>query len=159
VFVPSRKQAKLTAIDLVTYAAASIAAAAAANTANPGSNQQQCKFVHADPSDMLTICDNMEDKTLKETVMNGVGYLHEGTSDLDRRLVERLFSKGAIQVCVVSKSLCWSLQLEAYLVIIMDTQFYNGQFHTYDDYPISDMLQMCGRANRYKTNLFFCRLL
>jgi pre-mRNA-splicing helicase BRR2 len=30
----------------------------------------------------------------------------------------------------------------------MDTQYYNGQYHTYEDYPISDMLQMCGRANR-----------
>ncbi len=30
----------------------------------------------------------------------------------------------------------------------MDTQYYNGQGHTYEDYPINDMLQMCGRANR-----------
>ena len=30
----------------------------------------------------------------------------------------------------------------------MNTQYYNGQDHTYEDYPISDMLQMCGRANR-----------
>jgi len=30
----------------------------------------------------------------------------------------------------------------------MDTQYYNGKDHTYEDYPISDMLQMCGKANR-----------
>lgn len=146
IFVPTRKQAKITAIDIVTYAAA--AANATNDRAGLGNDQRQSQFVHAAREDMLNICENMEDKTLKETVLNGVGYLHEGTSELDRRLVEKLFQKGAIQVCCVSCSLCWSIQLEAYLVIIMDTQYYNGQFHTYEDYPISDMLQMCGRANR-----------
>ena len=55
---------------------------------------------------------------------------------------------GVIQVLVASKNLCWSLEVEAYLVVIMDTQYYNGQEHAYEDYPISDMLQMCGKANR-----------
>lgn len=94
----------------------------------------------------------MEDKTLKETLMNGVGYLHEGAADLDKRIVEKLFSSGAIRVLVVSRQLCWSLQLAAYLVVIMDTQYYNGQEHAYDDYPIADILQMCGRANRPLTD-------
>ena len=53
-----------------------------------------------------------------------------------------------IQDLVASKNLCWSLEVEAYLVVIMDTQYYNGQEHAYEDYPISDMLQMCGKANR-----------
>ena len=52
------------------------------------------------------------------------------------------------QVLVVSRNLCWHLQLDSYLAVIMDTQYYNGREHTYEDYPISDMLQMCGRANR-----------
>ncbi|GBP96191.1 Putative U5 small nuclear ribonucleoprotein 200 kDa helicase [Eumeta japonica] len=30
----------------------------------------------------------------------------------------------------------------------MDTQFYNGKNHSYEDYPITDVLQMIGRANR-----------
>jgi len=148
VFVPSRKQAKITAIDIVTYAAANIAAA----TANPNSNNanalKNCKFLHVDPEELQPIVEKMEDKTLKETIINGVAYLHEGTSDLDKRIVEKLFSSGAIQIVVASRNLCWSLTLEAYLIIVMDTQYYNGQDHTYEDYPISDMLQMCGRANR-----------
>jgi pre-mRNA-splicing helicase BRR2 len=145
VFVPSRKQSKLTAIDIVTYSAAHIASSQAINPNNPS---QLAKFLHADPNEMLQIVEKIEDKTLKETLMNGVGYLHEGTTEIDKKIVEKLFQKGAIQVCIVSKSLCWSLILESYLVIIMDTQYYNGQYHTYEDYPISDMLQMCGRANR-----------
>ena len=38
--------------------------------------------------------------------------------------------------------------MHAHLVIIMDTQSYNGQQHMYDDYPITDLIQMAGRANR-----------
>lgn len=109
---------------------------------------KRSKFLLAESDELQPIVEKMEDKTLRETLMNGVGYLHEGTSDLDKRIVEKLFESGAIRVLVVSRQLCWSLQLAAYLVIIMDTQFYNGQEHTYDDYPISDILQMCGRANR-----------
>lgn len=152
VFVPSRKQAKITAIDIVTYAAAAIAAASLnvmSNSATSNSNLiKTCKFLHVDQEELKPILEKMEDKTLKETIINGVAYLHEGTSELDRRIVEKLFTSGAIQVVVVSRNLCWSLQLESYLTIIMDTQYYNGQEHTYEDYPISDMLQMCGRANR-----------
>jgi pre-mRNA-splicing helicase BRR2 len=144
VFVPSRKQAKLTAIDVVTFAAASIAAAASSNS----TLLKTSKYLHVDPDELQSIVEKMEDKTLKETLMNGVAYLHEGTSDLDARIVNKLFQSGAIQICVCARSLCWSLQLEAYLVIIMDTQYYNGRDHTYEDYPISDMLQMCGKANR-----------
>ena len=152
VFVPSRKQAKITAIDIVTYAAAAIAAASLNVMANSSASNlnliKTCTFLHVEQDELKSILDKMEDKTLKETIINGVAYLHEGTSDLDKRIVEKLFSSGAIQVIVVSRNLCWSLQLESYLTIIMDTQYYNGQEHTYEDYPISDMLQMCGRANR-----------
>ena len=38
-----------------------------------------------------------------------------------------------------------SLNLFSHLLIIMDTQFYNGQDPTYEDYPINDVLQMIGR--------------
>lgn len=149
VFVPSRKQAKITAIDIVTYAAAMIASASQSTSANAQAQLASCKFLHTDNiDDLKPILDKIEDKTLRETILNGVAYVHEGTSDLDKRIVEKLFNSGVIQVCVCSRQLCWSSQLQAYLVIIMDTQYYNGQEHTYEDYPISDMLQMCGRANR-----------
>ena len=87
-------------------------------------------------------------QTLKETLSNGVAYLHEGLSELERRLVEHLFARGDVQVIVVSRNLAWGLSLTAHLVIIMDTQYYNGKIHAYEDYPIPDVLQMLGRANR-----------
>ena len=77
-----------------------------------------------------------------------MAYLHEGLSEAERRLVEQLFSSGAIQVVVTSRALAWGLNLTAHLVVIMDTQFYDGKNHSYEDYPVTDVLQMVGRANR-----------
>uniref|UniRef100_A0A8C9NQL5 U5 small nuclear ribonucleoprotein 200 kDa helicase n=1 Tax=Serinus canaria TaxID=9135 RepID=A0A8C9NQL5_SERCA len=119
VFVPSRKQTRLTAINILTT----------------------CK-------DLVPYLEKLSDPTLKETLVNGVGYLHEGLTAMERRVVEQLFSSGAVQVMVASRSLCWGMNISAHLVIIMDTQYYNGKIHAYVDYPIYDVLQMVGHANR-----------
>ena len=62
----------------------------------------------------------------------------------ERRLVEQLFNSGAIQIAVASRNLCWALNnMRAHLVVVMDTQFYNGKVHAYEDYPVTDVLQVC----------------
>ena len=68
-------------------------------------------------------------QTLVETLNNGVAYLHEGLSDLERKVVEQLFISGAIQVMVASRNLAWGMKSNAHLVIIMDTQYYDGRGH------------------------------
>ncbi|XP_072387732.1 U5 small nuclear ribonucleoprotein 200 kDa helicase [Diabrotica undecimpunctata] len=133
VFVPTRKQARLTAIDLLTYAAAE---------GHPD------KFFHAEEDDIKPFLDRMTDKTLKETLSQGVAYMHEGLTASDLRLVEQLFDSGAVQVAVVTKDLSWAVNIFSHLVVIMDTQYYNGKVHAYEDYPVTDVLQMVGRANR-----------
>lgn len=133
VFVPTRKHARLTAIDMLTYAAA---------------EGKPNRFFHADEDDIKPFLERMSDKTLKETLSQGVAYIHEGLSQSDHRLVEQLFDSGAIQVAVISRNLCWAVNIAAHLVVIMDTQFYNGKIHAYEDFPITDVLQMVGRANR-----------
>uniref|UniRef100_A0A8B9SQV2 Activating signal cointegrator 1 complex subunit 3 n=1 Tax=Anas platyrhynchos TaxID=8839 RepID=A0A8B9SQV2_ANAPL len=123
VFVPSRKQTRLTAINILTT----------------------CK-------DLVPYLDKLNDNTLKETLVNGVGYLHEGLTAMERRVVEQLFSSGAVQVMVASRSLCWGMNIAAHLVIIMDTQTGTREWGPdplgYVDYPIYDVLQMVGHANR-----------
>ncbi|KAG5318519.1 U520 helicase, partial [Pseudoatta argentina] len=133
VFVPTRRQARLTAIDLLTFTAA---------------EGQPSRFFHAEEADIKPFLDRMSDKTLKETLSQGVAYLHEGLSADDRRLVEQLFDSGAIQVAVATRDLCWGLSISSHLVVVMDTQCYNGKTHAYEDYPITDVLQMVARANR-----------
>lgn len=94
------------------------------------------------------MCCDVSVQTLKETISNGVAYLHEGLGEIERKLVEQLFASSAIQVVVVSRNLAWGLNLAAYEVIVMDTQYYNGKIHAYEDYPVADVLQMIGHANR-----------
>ena len=83
VFVPSRKQTRLTAIDLLTLAASE-------GTSN--------RFLQADPEDIQPFVDKLSDKTLRETLLQGVGYLHEGLSAEDRQVALSLFEADAVQV-------------------------------------------------------------
>uniref|UniRef100_A0A8D3CU86 U5 small nuclear ribonucleoprotein 200 kDa helicase n=1 Tax=Scophthalmus maximus TaxID=52904 RepID=A0A8D3CU86_SCOMX len=133
VFVPSRRQTRLTAIDILTFCAADVVPQ---------------RFLHCTEKDLAPFLDKINDATLKETLANGVGYLHEGLSATERKIVEQLFNSGAVQVVVSSRSLCWGINISAHLVIVMDTQYYNGKIHAYVDYPIYDVLQMVGKANR-----------
>ena len=133
VFVPSRRQTRVTAIDLLTFAASE--------------NTPDC-FLHADETDIKDFVNRISDKTLQQTILQGVGYIHEGLNSTDKRIVESLFDSGAIQVVVVARSLCWALKINCHLVVIMDTQYYTGKYHAYHDYPITDVMQMIGRASR-----------
>lgn len=133
VFVPSRKQSKLTALDLVAYS---------------GAENQAQRFLHCAEEDLQPHLKRIQEKTLRETLTYGVGYLHEGLSDTEVKIVEQLFTSGAVQLLVVSRNLCWAVTCHAHLVVIMDTLYYEGKIHTYMDYPVTDVLQMVGRANR-----------
>ncbi|KAK2558441.1 U5 small nuclear ribonucleoprotein 200 kDa helicase [Acropora cervicornis] len=133
VFVPSRRQTKLAALDLLTFS---------------GAENDAQRFLHCTEEDLQPFIKRLNDKTLKETVGYGVAYLHEGLSDTETKIVEQLFNSGAIQVVIVSRNLSWAINMSAHLVIIMDTQFYEGKIHAYVDYPVTDVLQMIGRANR-----------
>ncbi|KAK6185571.1 hypothetical protein SNE40_007775 [Patella caerulea] len=140
VFVPSRKQTRLTAIDILTFAAADM-------QTGPD-DKPQSAFLHVAESDLDPFLDKISDKTLRETLTSGVGYLHEGLSEKERKIVEQLFNTGAVQVVVVSRNLAWGVNIAAHLVIVMDTQYYDGKTHSYEDYPVTDVLQMIGKANR-----------
>lgn len=133
IYVPSRRQSQLTAIDMLTYAAA---------------DTQPNRFLNCSEDDIAPFLAKISDETLRETTGNGVAYLHEGTTPKDMKIIQQLFEANAIQVVVMSASLCWQVTLQAYLVIIMDTQVYNGQIYAYEDYSIADVIQMIGHAGR-----------
>ncbi|XP_033632749.1 U5 small nuclear ribonucleoprotein 200 kDa helicase-like [Asterias rubens] len=134
VFVPSRKQTKLTAIDLLTYASAE--------------DTEDSRFLHVAKEDLAGHLSKVNDETLCEMLENGIAYLHEGLSDMEKKVVEQLYTSGAIQIVVAARNMCWGMTFPAHLVVVMDTQYYNGKIHTYVDYPVTDVLQMVGRANR-----------
>ena len=131
VFVPSRKQCCLTAVDLLTLCT---------------SDGDESKFLHCKPEEIEPFVEKISDKTLKETIARGIGFYHEALSKSDKQTVEHLFHAGAIQVVVASRETSWEIDIRSSLVVIMGTQYYAGKEHRYVDYPVIDVLQMMGRA-------------
>ncbi|WEW58444.1 Pre-mRNA-splicing helicase BRR2 [Emydomyces testavorans] len=133
IFVPTRKQTRSTALDLV---AACIA------------DDAEGRFLHTDIGQIASLLDRIDERALAESISHGTGYYHEALSKNDKRIVSHLFNIGAIQVMLASRDVCWEVEFTAHLVIIMNTQFFDGREHRYIDYPISDILQMFGKASR-----------
>ncbi|XP_072962861.1 DExH-box ATP-dependent RNA helicase DExH12-like [Typha angustifolia] len=134
VFVPTRKHARLTALDLCTYSSAE--------------GGEKPSFLLGSEEEMESFIAGIKEDALKRTLPLGVGYLHEGLTDLDQEVVTELFLSGRIQVCIASSSMCWGRSLPAHLVVVMGTQYYDGRENAHTDYPITDLLQMMGHASR-----------
>ncbi|KAL9003427.1 MAG: hypothetical protein Q9188_003696 [Gyalolechia gomerana] len=133
IFVPGRKQARSTALDLL---AACIA------------DDDEDRFLHTSVDEIGKLLSHVGESALAESISHGIGYFHEALSHNDKRIVSHLYSVGAIQVMVASRDVCWEINLTAHLVIVMGTQFFEGREHRYIDYPISEILQMFGKATR-----------
>ncbi|XP_060815776.1 activating signal cointegrator 1 complex subunit 3 [Bombus pascuorum] len=133
VFVSSRRQTRLTALDLIAYLAAE-------------DNPKQ--WLHMCEEEMNTILDHVRDSNLKLTLAFGIGLHHAGLQDRDRMIVEELFVNNKIQVLITTATLAWGVNFPAHLVVIKGTEYYDGKQHRYVDMPITDVLQMIGRAGR-----------
>lgn len=132
-FVHSRIQARRLSIDLMTYASA---------------EGEETKFLKVDLEDIKPHLEHIKDPTLVECLSHGVGYYHAGLSERERAVVERLYNAGAIQVVVSEFAMCWGMTMSAHMVVIMGTQYYDGRDHRHVDCPITDVVQMMGRASR-----------
>jgi len=95
IFVASRRQTRLTAIDLVSYAS---------NDGDPRA------FLHCDDDYIETIASTLSDVSLRHTISYGVGLHHAGLSSHDRETVERLFLNGDVQILVATATLAWGGQ-------------------------------------------------
>ncbi|GJR72086.1 DExH-box ATP-dependent RNA helicase DExH12-like protein [Tanacetum coccineum] len=141
VFVPTRKHARLTAVDLMTYSSAESEYAGVDNGAKP-------LFLLQSEDELAPFIDRIREPMLKETLKYGVGYLHEVLTCTDQDIVETLFKSGSIQVCVMSGTMSWGISLGAHLVVVMETQYYDARENAHTDYPVTDLLQMMGHASR-----------
>ncbi|TVY81829.1 Pre-mRNA-splicing factor brr2 [Lachnellula suecica] len=133
VFVPNRKQARSTTRDILAACVAS---------------DDEDRFLHAEVSQMVPLLERISEAPLAEALSHGIGYYHEALTVSDKRIVKHLYDNGAIQVMVASRDACWELDCTAHLVIVMGTQYYEGREHRYVDYPLSEVLQMFGKASR-----------
>ena len=78
--------------------------------------------------------------------MFGIGLHHAGLNDNDRKVVETLFAECKIQILISTSTLAWGVNLPAHLVVVKGTEYFDAPSHNYVDYPITDVLQMIGRA-------------
>lgn len=83
VFVSSRRQTRLTALDLIAYLATE-------------DNPKQ--WLHMPEEQMNDILKNINESNLKLMLAFGIGLHHAGLQDRDRRTVEELFVNNKIQV-------------------------------------------------------------
>lgn len=133
VFVPSRKQAQLTAIDIMTYAS------------SHGNNEI---FLTCTQEEISAIIPTIKEPTLAQTLTRGVGFLHGGLTRQDRERVLGLYKDGVILVLICPYDMCWSLTCNSHLVVLMETTYYDGREHRFVDLSISDIIQMIGIATR-----------
>lgn len=145
VFVPSAKQAQLSAIDMITFALAENDSRKFAGGLGKGGIQL--------PS---------EDPALLQTVESGVGYCTDTMSKRNREFVLEQFAKGKLQVLIVPHSMAWELRtshIRSFMVVIMGAQSYDGKEHRYVDYQLADIFQMTKFANDPTASAVKCVLL
>jgi len=94
------------------------------------------------------IIKGVQDPSLQYALSFGIGLHHAGLVDSDRAIVEELFVNEKIQVLVATSTLAWGINSPAHLVVVKGTEFYDKKTDTYVDFPITDVLQMMGRAGR-----------
>ncbi|ORY60157.1 Sec63 Brl domain-containing protein [Pseudomassariella vexata] len=133
VFVPSRKQTRFSARDILAACLA---------------DDDEDRFLHVDVEQLRPLLGRIHEEALAEALSHGVGYYHEALSQSDKKIVKHLYNQGAIQVLVASRDVCWELDCTAHLVVVMGTQYFEGREHRYIDYPLSEVLQMFGKSLR-----------
>ncbi|KAJ3669612.1 hypothetical protein LUZ60_011562 [Juncus effusus] len=141
IFVPTKKHARLTASDLCVYVFAE-------NGGKHETESFKSPYLLGSKEEMQPFLEQIKEETLQQALDFGIGYLHEGLSELEQEIVINLFLSGRIQVCVASRSMCWGQSLSSHLVVVMGTQYYDKRENARIDYPITDLLQMMGHASR-----------
>jgi activating signal cointegrator complex subunit 3 len=133
VFVSSRRQTRLTGLELISLCAMA---------ENPR------RFLRMPEEEMSMLLEGVKDTSLRHTLAFGIGLHHAGLPESDRTLVEELFCNLKIQILICTSTLAWGVNFPARLVVIKGTEFFDAKLGRYVDFPITDVLQMMGRAGR-----------
>jgi len=133
VFVPTRRHARMTALDLLTLAA---------------SDGHPTRFLQASEADLDPFLDKIKDAALRHSLKFGVAFVHEAQSADEHSVAKMLFDTGAAQVLVATAPTVWGMSSTAKAVLIMGTQYYDVTGQGTNDYSVADVLQMVGKAGR-----------
>ncbi|KAL6488712.1 hypothetical protein MHYP_G00024530 [Metynnis hypsauchen] len=148
VFVHARNSTVRTAMSLIEMAKNRGESSFFQPDQGPDYGHCEKQWLHQDEREMTDIIATVRDSNLKLTLAFGIGMHHAGLHERDRKTVEELFVNCKIQVLIATSTLAWGVNFPAHLVIVKGTEYYDGKTHRYVDYPITDVLQMMGRAGR-----------
>lgn len=137
VFVSSRRQTRLTALDLIALISGS--------QLSGDYDYKGCRLTN---DELEAVQFEIDDENLKNTVQFGIGMHHAGLTENDRKIVENLFVNKKISILVTTSTLAWGVNFPARLVVIKGTEYFDSKTKRYVDIPVSDILQMMGRAGR-----------
>ncbi|CAD8152858.1 unnamed protein product [Paramecium pentaurelia] len=133
IFVSSRRQTRLTALDIIALAM------------QEGNEKQ---YIQTTEQELAQLCVKVDDTQLKSVLQYGIGIHHSGLDKNDRNIVENLFVQGKIQLLIATSTLAWGVNFPARLVIVKGTEYFDPKLKKYVDFPVTDLLQMIGRAGR-----------
>ncbi|KAL3290201.1 hypothetical protein HHI36_023560 [Cryptolaemus montrouzieri] len=133
IFVSSRKQTRITAHELIKLLMVDI-------------NEKQWRRCSEEEIEMCR--SRVHDSDLSYMLQFGIAIHHAGLQEKDRDIVEELFVTQKIQVLIATATLAWGVNFPAHLVIVKGTEYFDGATKRYVDMPVTDVLQMLGRAGR-----------
>ncbi|EPQ59321.1 Sec63-domain-containing protein [Gloeophyllum trabeum ATCC 11539] len=138
VFVPSRGQCRMVALDLITQCA--LGTGTISGYLPPG-----FPSIHIEE-----ICLRLQDASLADIIRSGVGIFHDGVTRSDRALMVDLYADGIINVLIVPREACWTLPIRASVVVVMGTQYLasqpDGDERQLREYGLDELVRMQGRA-------------
>eukprot|EP01059_Diplonema_ambulator_P031908 TRINITY_DN6011_c1_g5_i1.p1 TRINITY_DN6011_c1_g5~~TRINITY_DN6011_c1_g5_i1.p1 ORF type:complete len:2067 (+),score=794.61 TRINITY_DN6011_c1_g5_i1:370-6201(+) len=134
IFVSSRRQTRLTGIDLISFLSVS--------------NNPTLFTSEIEQDELDHYVGQCNDEHLRHMLAFGIGMHHAGLTEGDKDIMEHMFVSGKLKVLVATSTLAWGVNFPAHLVIIKGTEFYDAKTKTYVDFSLTDVLQMMGRAGR-----------
>ena len=158
VFVSDKKQAKLTSLDFVSLLSMDTSS---------NSDTSYAKRFRKIPDDQMKIFSKkLTDQYLIHILDYGIGYIYDGMNEIEKEIVMKLFQIEGISILVVSQELKWELASgsssssssasgslstsginKAFMVCVMDCEYYSTRNQRFVDYSIPEMVQIMSLAS------------
>jgi len=135
IFVSSKKQCSLTALDLISCLV-------------QHSQTGEKQWLHMEELSLSTLLNGIQEESLRLSLEFGIGFLYPSMKSSDKKTVTELYLYNKIQILICTTNYAWQSGFRARLVIVKGTEYYDSDMERYVEYAPSDVMQMLGRAGR-----------
>lgn len=95
--------------------------------------------------DIIPYIEGLQNKSVRKSVMVGIGIIHESMEAEDTRIVERLYDMGVLSILLLTGECCF-MSPSSKIVAVLGTQYYDERSHNFVNYPANNILEMVGSA-------------